>query len=282
MARRSKTNVADDFIELVSLMPWWAGVLAAVLSYLVLTALASQPLVSGQRVDFMVIFASIGRWAVPLICLAGAGISAWKRAERKRVFGQVRSASEQGRGADALAGLSWQEFEWLVGEAFRQRGFTVVEAGGAGPDGGVDILLRLGEERGLVQCKHWKTYRVGLPVVRELLGAVTAQRAQRGWVITSGRFTADAAAFASQHRIELIDGNKLPALLRAGRRPNQTPVQASPEPAPQVTKPLPDTKPSCPRCGSDMVKRVAQKGPSSGGAFWGCSRFPGCRGTRPA
>ena len=297
MARRSKDSTARDLIELVALMPWWAGLLAALLSYLLLTAWASQPVVSGQRVNFMVVLASVGRWCVPLICVAGAAVSAWKRAERKRVIDQVRGASEEGRGGEALAGLNWQEFEWLVGEAFRQRGFSVVEAGGAGPDGGVDILLRLGDERGLVQCKHWKTYRVGLPVVREMLGAMTAQRARRGWVITSGRFTSEAAAFAAQHGIELVDGDKLPALLQAGRKarqaqsPAQSPALApTPASAPasaqggqRTVEPsiVMDLNPSCPRCGSAMVSRKAQKGPSAGSSFWGCSRFPDCRGTRP-
>jgi len=34
----------------------------------------------------------------------------------------------------------------------------------------------------------------------------------------------------------------------------------------------------CPICGSQMVLRVAKKGPNTGNKFWGCSKFPGCRG----
>lgn len=275
MARKS--NSAKELVELVALMPWWAGVLAAVVSYLLLTALASQPLVSGNRVNVFAMLAGAARWGVPAIFLLGAATSAWGRSKRERVINGVRSAAQQGRGHEALAGLSWQEFEWLVGEAFRQRGFTVVEAGGAGPDGGVDILLRLGDEHGLVQCKHWKSYRVGLPVVREMLGAMTAKRARRGWVITSGRFTAEAVAFAAEHRIELVDGDKLPALLRAGcgAGPAAAPM---PPPAP---RPAPSSSPPCPRCGGAMVSRIARKGQSAGSRFWGCAQFPECRGTLP-
>ena len=40
--------------------------------------------------------------------------------------------------------------------------------------------------------------------------------------------------------------------------------------------------PDCPVCGAAMVRRVAKKGSSAGEAFWGCTRFPQCRGTRPA
>lgn len=37
---------------------------------------------------------------------------------------------------------------------------------------------------------------------------------------------------------------------------------------------------TCPRCGSRMVLRVAKKGKHPGTKFWGCSRYPKCRGTR--
>ena len=38
--------------------------------------------------------------------------------------------------------------------------------------------------------------------------------------------------------------------------------------------------PSCPRCGSSMARRVARRGSNAGGSFWGCSRYPRCKGTR--
>ncbi len=38
-----------------------------------------------------------------------------------------------------LNGMSWREFEMLVGEAFRLGGYTVSETGGGGADGGVDL-----------------------------------------------------------------------------------------------------------------------------------------------
>lgn len=38
--------------------------------------------------------------------------------------------------------------------------------------------------------------------------------------------------------------------------------------------------PSCPNCGSQMVRRVARKGSNSGRAFWGCSNYPRCRGIK--
>ncbi len=36
--------------------------------------------------------------------------------------------------------------------------------------------------------------------------------------------------------------------------------------------------PLCPKCGEPMVKRRATKGENAGSEFWGCSKFPRCRG----
>jgi len=34
---------------------------------------------------------------------------------------------------------------------------------------------------------------------------------------------------------------------------------------------------SCPKCGSEMVKRTAKQGKNKGNSFWGCKNFPKCR-----
>jgi len=36
---------------------------------------------------------------------------------------------------------------------------------------------------------------------------------------------------------------------------------------------------ACPRCGSEMVLRRSKKGGDQNAQFWGCSRYPRCRGT---
>jgi DNA-binding helix-hairpin-helix protein with protein kinase domain len=37
---------------------------------------------------------------------------------------------------------------------------------------------------------------------------------------------------------------------------------------------------TCPSCGSRMVRRTARRGSRRGRQFWGCSRYPSCKGTR--
>jgi hypothetical protein len=45
--------------------------------------------------------------------------------------------------------------------------------------------------------------------------------------------------------------------------------------------PLVDSTVRCPKCQAAMRKRVSRRGQSQGASFWGCSRFPMCKGTRP-
>ncbi|MHB1678678.1 MAG: nuclease-related domain-containing protein [Sulfuriferula sp.] len=41
------------------------------------------------------------------------------------------------------------------------------------------------------------------------------------------------------------------------------------------------SNPTCPKCSNSMVKRMVKKGEKAGNAFWGCSRYPECRGIVP-
>ena len=38
--------------------------------------------------------------------------------------------------------------------------------------------------------------------------------------------------------------------------------------------------PHCPVCNATMTKRTARRGARAGFAFWGCTNYPDCRGTR--
>jgi restriction system protein len=134
------------------------------------------------------------------ILLAAAVMSALGRLRRRQLLGHVA-----GGPATALVNsMTWQDFEQLVGEAFRQRGYKVRETGGGGADAGVDLQLERDGERHLVQYKQWRAQRVGVEVIRELYGAMAAQGAAGGWVVTSGAFTEPARQFAQGRNIQLI------------------------------------------------------------------------------
>lgn len=52
------------------------------------------------------------------------------------------------------------------------------------------------------------------------------------------------------------------------------------EPAKPGTAPNPSAEVHCPRCGAPMRRQRARHGKYAGRQFWGCSRFPSCRGIR--
>lgn len=284
MVRKKKSSLAEEVMELVALMPWWAGVALALVFYLLLHRVATQvviaPLVSGQASTMVTqtlwkTLATVGQYLLPLLCLGGAAVSAIGRNKRRKLVAVVASS----KAADALDGMSWQEFELLVGEAFRLQGYQVTDIGGGGADGGVDLVLRKGGDKFLVQCKQWKAFTVGVTVVRELYGVMAANGSAGGFVVTSGRFTDEANEFASGRNVKLIDGPRLFALIKQAQAERGVSAKA---PAPlRVIAPVQAlTQPPCPVCTKPMVMRTAKRGSALGNEFWGCSDFPACRGTR--
>jgi len=282
---RKKSGLAEDLLNLVALLPWWAGVVLSIASYVVLHRLAVPEvptgLQPGQIGGFAVramgtAAANVGQYILPLICLGGAATSAWKRHQRKTLASHVANAG----GAEALDGMSWREFEMLVGEAFRMQGYSVVELGGAGPDGGVDLVLKKGAEKFLVQCKQWKACKVGVDVVRELYGVMAAKGAAGGFVVTSGGFTADAKGFAEGRNVTLLDGQRLTRMIREAEQSLAAGGRSVAKSKPVDQAPV-LAEAACSVCGAGMVKRTAKKGANAGAMFWGCSTYPACRGTRP-
>jgi DNA-binding helix-hairpin-helix protein with protein kinase domain len=67
---------------------------------------------------------------------------------------------------------------------------------------------------------------------------------------------------------------------RPAPRPISRPATA-PRPTPAPSSPPNPLGVLCPSCGSAMIRRTAKRGYRAGNQFWGCSRYPNCRGTRP-
>lgn len=294
MARRGRSSAAEDIMDLVAMWPWWLGVALALVSYVGLSSLAARPIqvAEGTGPASAVVtsalikgLATAGQFVLPLLFLGGAGMSAFRRRQRQRLLASATSS------ASAIDGMRWQEFEMVVGEAFRHQGYQVLESGGGGADGGVDLVLsrpaKNGTERTLVQCKQWRAYKVGVDVVRELYGVMAARGAAAGIVVTSGQFTAEAQAFAQGRNVRLINGPALEELMGSVRaQPPNHPTRSDPHSSPRAAAPAsasPVTAastPACPACGGAMVRRTAKRGAQSGSRFWGCTGYPGCRGTR--
>lgn len=287
MARARKTSPAEVLTELVAKCPWWLGVTLALVFYFTLHSAAMAPsapftsrpdqVAAMLEQTFWKAFSSFGQYLLPIICLVGAALSAKRRYTRKTLVWDVAA----GRATNAIGRLDWQQFEILVGEGFRRHGFAVAETGGGGADGGIDLVLKKDGDQYLVQCKHWKAFRVGVSVVRELYGVMAAHGAAGGFVVTSGRFTDAAKTFASGRNIALVDGPILQELLDTARVGNDDTAVWRTSATNTIAEPVPTVAPDCPICSRTMVERTAKRGAHAGGKFWGCPGYPSCKGVRP-
>lgn len=276
MGRRRSESLMDTLV----LLPWWVGVGVGAIGFAGIRwgigawlshsggplgqAIGNQ-LSNGMLTPFA--------WFFLVLCCIAAFFSWLRTRQRAELLDSQRSL-------DTIRDMSWRALEQLVGEAYRRQGFQVTETGQGGADGGVDLVLRREGRTTLVQCKHWRSQRVSVNVVREMYGLLAHHGADAVSIVCTGVFTADAVAFTRGKPIELVDG---PALLELVRK-----VQAG---APSGTAPgvplaavpparaEPTADPHCPRCGSAMVRRTNR---ATSAPFWGCVAYPRCKGTAPA
>lgn len=250
----------EGLLELLVVLPWWVSVTVSFTVYIGMNYIA--PSIVTENIFLQAILKALPNLSpiIPLVLLIPAPISAFNAWRKRKLLNTQNSIQ-------SIRNLSWREFEELVGEAFRRQGFTVIENTNAGADGGIDIRLRKDGLLHVVQCKNWKSSKVGVQIVREMYGVMVSENASSVFIIISGDFTQEAINFAKNKPINLINGIRLESMI--------TSVQAnSNHPATHTLKPISNT---CPRCGGKLVLRTAKKGSNSGNQFLGCSSFPKCR-----
>lgn len=338
MGRRSRsqrTSGFEDLIILASRFPWWGCLLLGLLSFVILHAIASRPIMPktvtpGQMGDAVVsgmvaTLAILGQIIFPFAFVFAAilsGVNGYRKRQdgisgpshldsapspRTRVSTELPALTPYGTsshtttpnfqhelsggftdsvakpshteslpqqwGESVLQMIEWKRFEIVTKEFLNMTGFDAQETK-VGADGGVDIrVTKRGNDtfQGIVQCKAWNAYKVGVKPVRELYGIMAAEKISNGMLITSGTFTADAEEFA-KGKVTLIPGWKLLELIRKlPEEKRQRLLEVALEGDYQT--------PTCPQCDIKMTLRESKKGRSTGGLFWGCVRYPRCKQT---
>jgi restriction system protein len=257
----------ESFSDILLKSPWWVSVVLGIAAFAGLRwGLRAW---WGDNQTFLP-FETVAANFAPVAALffgALAGLSFWLGKRRRALVDRQASL-------ESLRAVSWKDFEFLVAEAYRRQGYAVDFSLGQGADGGVDLVLRKAGRVSLVQCKQWKVFSVGAPVIREMFGIMTAERVDEATIVTSGRFTNDAQSFAQGKPIRLVDGPRLLKLVKQvqdSSHESSTPTEATAEP---------DTPPFCPVCGKVMILRTARHGQNAGNQFWGCPDYPRCKGVR--
>jgi restriction system protein len=268
MARKREEGI----FEIVATLPWWAGVVVAFFVYVFLssmlpTLVGSSAILNGIAEDLQPI-----AWIFACLFLIPAPVALIIAVRRRRL---LRSQT----GIASIRSMSWQNFERLVGESFRRQGHCVEERGGGAADGDADLLLHKDGKTTVVRCKRWQNAQVSKESVRDLVGAMHANVADAAIFVSSGSYTGAAKQFTEGKPIRLIDGEELVRMLAAVQEERRMERAAGRGFTPSKQRVV--FGKICPICGDAMVKRITTRGPSAGSSFWGCSRFPVCRGTLP-
>jgi len=114
MARR-KNNLLNDIIAISSLLPWWAGIGLALVSYTALSIYTSQEIVAtsttgtadiGSLISGTIIhtFAKVGMYLLPFAFILGSGCSAYYQFKRSNLL--KRASSHEGKAA--IDSMSWR------------------------------------------------------------------------------------------------------------------------------------------------------------------------------
>jgi restriction system protein len=115
----------------------------------------------------------------------------------------------------SLLELSPRQFEYLTERLYNRMGYETWLTSPS-RDGGRDIIAKIYEgarhEFLLIECKRYSDI-VDVGIVRELYGVVSSEKANRGVLITSGRFSPEAKNFADNNSIQLINADEFVMLL---------------------------------------------------------------------
>ncbi|WP_129626591.1 restriction endonuclease [Candidatus Oscillochloris fontis] len=142
------------------------------------------------------------RVAVVILALSTFCLVAWA------IVNLIRHAQRRRLNRIALSQLTPTEFELRVQQLLADLGWTKLQHHGGSGDRGTDLTGSYQGKRYVIQCKR---YRKKIPPshIRDLIGTLYIQKADRALLVTTSGFTAQGYAEARNQPIDLWDGETL-------------------------------------------------------------------------
>jgi hypothetical protein len=152
-------------------------------------------------------------WWVGALCVASfmlVGLVFWlneSRLRRQRCLSSILSGRFEGLSTCVLYGI--------LKRAFLARGYPVSKGCALTQLAGAPLVVWVDCRPWLVQCKYWKSPRLGVEAVHELKALIHETGSHGGFLVTVGDFSEAAVRCASPGRIELLDRSRLRHLVSA-------------------------------------------------------------------
>ncbi|MFA1820026.1 restriction endonuclease [Virgibacillus oceani] len=157
---------------------------------------------------------SMFTWELILVGIIGL-ISYKKYAAQQRKLEEAErrklEIKRQGN-LDNLKKMNPRKFEHYISELFKQLKYDAHVTNPTG-DGGKDIFVYKENFFGLVECKRLIKLKAIRPQIQKFHSAIIDCKADKGYFITTGEFTAQASSYILDKSIELIDGHRLIRLI---------------------------------------------------------------------
>lgn len=176
--------------------PWWISLLLALVPALIARLALSPELYW---------FGAMGGFPFLVIAVLAA-----RRQLKEPSPARVRQT------LDAVASMPWPAFSALLEDGWLQDGFTVTRRSGR-DSGGADFAIHKAGVTTLVSGRRWKAASLGVEPLRELKAAVDQSEAHDGVFVALGDVTPQAAKFAKDHHIRVMQAPELVKLLRNTR-----------------------------------------------------------------
>lgn len=184
--------------------PWWVSALiAAALIALARIALPPAWFIYGASAS------------LPFVVIAG--VAGWRRLK-------APSDARVANTVAAVRAMAWPAFADALESGFKREGWTVTRV----EDPAADFQLDQGWRRGIVSARRWKAARTGIEPLRDLQAARERREVHDAVFVVVGELSEQAVRFAQAHRIRLVQGPELAALLPAPRRGGPGGLRRSP------------------------------------------------------